>query len=87
MYKIYVAVLVCFSVKAIHLEVVSEFSAAAAFLAAFDRFVARRGVPIVTCRYVIIPVPVSRDYARPPCGRLNGYWSALSVIIFIYIYV
>lgn len=42
--KIYVAVFVCFSVKAIHLEVVTELSSAA-FLAAFDRFVARRGVP------------------------------------------
>lgn len=43
-FKIYIAVFVCFAVKAVHLEVVSELSTAA-FLAAFDRFVARRGLP------------------------------------------
>ncbi|XP_008178160.1 uncharacterized protein LOC103307707 [Acyrthosiphon pisum] len=43
-YKVYVAVFVCFAVKACHLEVVTELSTAA-FLAAFDRFVARRGLP------------------------------------------
>ncbi|KAL4153154.1 hypothetical protein QTP88_000987 [Uroleucon formosanum] len=43
-YKVYIAVFVCFTVKATHLEVVTELSTAA-FLAAFDRFVARRGLP------------------------------------------
>lgn len=43
-YKVYIAVFVCFTVKAIHLEVVTELSTAA-FLAAFDRFVARRSLP------------------------------------------
>lgn len=43
-YKVYIAVFVCFSVKAVHLEVVTELSTEA-FLAAFDRFVARRGLP------------------------------------------
>lgn len=43
-YKVYIAVFVCFSVKAVHLEVVTELSTDA-FLAAFDRFVARRGLP------------------------------------------
>jgi len=43
-YKVYIAVFVCFSVKAVHLEVVSDLSTDA-FLAAFDRFVGRRGLP------------------------------------------
>lgn len=43
-YKVYIAVFVCFTTKADHLEVVTELSTDA-FLAAFDRFVARRGLP------------------------------------------
>lgn len=42
--KMYISVFVCFTVKAVHLEVVTELSTNA-FLAAFDRFVARRGLP------------------------------------------
>lgn len=40
--KSYVALFVCFSTKAVHLELVSELSATA-FIAAFRRFVSRRG--------------------------------------------
>lgn len=43
-YKVYVAVFICLSVKAVHLELVSDLSTDA-FIAAFDRFVARRGLP------------------------------------------
>ncbi|XP_050524618.1 uncharacterized protein LOC126896151 [Daktulosphaira vitifoliae] len=43
-YKGYVAIFVCFAVKATHLEVVSSLSTEA-FLATLDRFVARRGIP------------------------------------------
>lgn len=43
-YKSYVAVFVCFVVKAVHIEVVSDLSTPA-FLAALDWFVARRGLP------------------------------------------
>ncbi|XP_025191316.1 uncharacterized protein LOC112591650 [Melanaphis sacchari] len=43
-YKVYIAIFVCFAVKAVHLELVSDLSTEA-FMAAFDRFVARRGMP------------------------------------------
>ncbi|XP_039310755.1 uncharacterized protein LOC105197317 [Solenopsis invicta] len=42
-YKAFVAVFVCFSSQAVHLEVVSDYTADA-FLAAFRRFVSRRGL-------------------------------------------
>ncbi|XP_022165266.1 uncharacterized protein LOC111030183 [Myzus persicae] len=42
--KVYLALFVCMSVKAVHLEIVTDLSTDA-FLAALDRFVARRGVP------------------------------------------
>lgn len=42
--KGYLCLFVCLSTKAVHLELVSDLSTPA-FLAAFDRFIARRGLP------------------------------------------
>ncbi|XP_062703649.1 uncharacterized protein LOC134286095 [Aedes albopictus] len=42
--KAYIAVFVCFSTKAVHLELVGDLTASA-FLATLRRFVARRGLP------------------------------------------
>lgn len=43
-HKAYLAIFVCLSVRAVHLELVHDYSSSA-FLVAFDRFVARRGYP------------------------------------------
>jgi hypothetical protein len=42
--KSYIAIFVCFTTKAIHIELVTELTTAE-FLAALRRFIARRGLP------------------------------------------
>ncbi|XP_060842552.1 uncharacterized protein LOC132922848 [Rhopalosiphum padi] len=44
-HKAYLGLFVCLSTKAVHLEVVTDLTTEA-FLASFDRFVARRGIPV-----------------------------------------
>ena len=46
-FKGYVVIFVCMAVKAVHIEVVSDYTTTA-FLAAFKRFTARRGL----CRFL-----------------------------------
>ncbi len=43
--KTYLAFFVCFSTKAVHIEVVGDLSTES-FFAAFDRFISRRGLPL-----------------------------------------
>ena len=55
--RVYLALFVCMSVKAVHLEIVSDLSTDA-FLAALDRFVARRGIPRHSA-YILTAVPTT----------------------------
>lgn len=43
-HKAYIALFVCMTIKALHLEFVSDYSTSA-FIAAYNRFIARRGLP------------------------------------------
>ena len=62
----YVAVFVCMVVKAVHLEVVSDLTTAA-FLAAFRRFVARRGL----CKVVYSDNGINFQGAETELRRLE----------------
>ncbi|XP_011173271.2 uncharacterized protein LOC105205570 [Solenopsis invicta] len=69
--KGYVAVFVCFVVKAIHLELVSDLTTDA-FLAAYRRFTVRRGL----CRVIYTDNSTTfKPPARPNC--IDSSWRAL----------
>lgn len=54
--KTYIAIFVCMATKAIHIEVVTDMTAEA-FIAAFRRFVARRG-RFVAAHYIVTMVRI-----------------------------
>ncbi|XP_058839748.1 uncharacterized protein LOC131695296 [Topomyia yanbarensis] len=59
--KYFVAIFVCLATKAVHLELVGDLTSAA-FLAAFKRFVARRGIPaLVMCDNALNFVGAKRE--------------------------
>ena len=72
-FKGYVAVFICMVIKAVHLEVVSDLTTAA-FLAAFRRFVARRGL----CQVVYSDNGTNFQGAEAELGRLFSKTSAMS---------
>ena len=45
-YKYYIIFFVCFATKAVHIEWASDLTTSEMFMAAFERFVARRGLPV-----------------------------------------
>lgn len=59
-YKAYIAVFICYSTSAVHLELITDYSADA-FIAAYKRFTARRGI----C------VTLSSDYS-PGASHFKG---------------
>ena len=59
--KGYICLLICFTIKAVHLEIVTD-SSSMAFIAAFKRFIGCRGVPN----------HVYSDNAKNICSSLQG---------------
>ena len=51
-YKVYIALFICLSTKAVHLEVVCELKTDA-FIATFNRFIGRRGLPANVYSYFV----------------------------------
>ena len=71
-FKGYVAIFVCLVIRAVHLEVVSDLTSVA-FLAAFRRFVARRGL----CKVIYSDNGTSFQGADSELQRLFGETSAM----------
>lgn len=86
-FKTYVALFICFSSRAVHLELVSELSSDS-FIACLKRFVARRGIPQrIFCdnatNFVGADNKLKGLYQQflsdGPCRKLNEYCTSFSM--------
>ncbi|GFT31247.1 uncharacterized protein TNCV_3480461 [Trichonephila clavipes] len=66
--KSYIAIFICFSTKATHLEVVSDLTTEA-FLACLRRFIARRSKPSVNWSDNATNFKGARNILNPPTGQ------------------
>ncbi|XP_025193663.1 uncharacterized protein LOC112593485 [Melanaphis sacchari] len=79
--KVYLALFICMSVKAVHLEIVSDLSTDA-FLAALDRFVARRAEDFISRSQnsrpsvVAFIVYLTWHFNPPAAPHFGGIWEA-----------
>ncbi|XP_053968859.1 uncharacterized protein LOC128870282 [Anastrepha ludens] len=76
-YKTYIAIFVCFSTKAVHIEIVSDLSTDA-FLAALKRMIGRRGLPTdIYCDNATNFVGASRKLQELKMApHFGGLWEA-----------
>lgn len=65
--KAYLALFVCLSTKAVHLEMITDLSTEE-YLASFDRFVNRRGIPAqIHSDYGMVPITLEQQDNSKHC--------------------